>query len=266
MSLVCREKLRTSSCQATLEATLNFRAPLSVPGILRLILPFDQLHPCKCAMSRIHITLTTPTQPEFNWLDSFESLEGEEIEGVILILRGALAAFSAELSDRREPSTDRALEDYKKKLQKIAKQINKQGLTETHKGDLDSLKISLAQAGSAQVEREESQPSKAGRQDLWLISNVIGWPYALLIFCALGKHKVERINEVQRVKLLKYVAGHRKLLFCRILEARAVQFRCQEKGMNLSSILSCILKYCRYQSRPFTYLRLQEAQETRNQG
>ncbi len=96
-------------------------------------------------MSRIYITLTTPTHPEFNWLDSFESLEEEEIERVILILRGALTVFSAELSDRREPSTDRALEYYKK-LQKIAKQINKQKLTETHEGDLHSLKISLTQA------------------------------------------------------------------------------------------------------------------------
>ena len=217
-------------------------------------------------MSRIDITLTTPTHPEFHWLDSFESLEGEEIEGVILILRGALAAFSAELCDRREPSTDRALEGYKKKLRQIAKQINKQGLTETHEGDLDSLKISLAQAGSAQVERDESQPSKAGRQYLRFISKVIGWPYALLVFCALGKHKVERINEVQRVKLLKYIAEHRNLLVCRILEDRAVQFRCQEKCMDLTSILSYVLKYCRYQSRPSTYPRLQKAQETRNHG
>lgn len=215
-------------------------------------------------MSRIDIILTTPTHPEFNWLDSFGSLEGEKIERVILIFRDALTVFSAELSDRREPSTNRALEDYKKKLQEIAKQINKQGLTETHKGDLNSLKISLTQAGSAQVEREESQPSKTGRQYLRFISNVIGWPYALLIFCALGKYKVKRINEVQRIKLLKYVAEHRKLLFCQILEDRAVQFRCQEKRMNLTSIFSCVLKYCRYQSRPFTYSRLQEAQETKN--
>lgn len=172
-------------------------------------------------MSRINIIVSTPTHPEINWLDSFESLEGEEMEGIIQILRGALAAFSAELSDRREPSTDRALENYKKKLQKTAKQINKQGLTETHESDLDSLKISLTQAGSAQVEREESQPSKAGRQYLRFISNVIGWPCALLIFCALGKHKVERINEVQRVKLLKYVAEHPKLLFCcRLMNAQ----------------------------------------------
>ena len=214
-------------------------------------------------MSPIDITFATANHPELNWLDSFERLEEEEIEGLIPILRGALAAFSAELIDRRKPWTDQALENYKEKLQKTAKQINEQGLTETHEGHLKSLKSSLAQAGYAQAEGNETQPSKAGRQYVWLISNVIGWPYVLLTICALGKHKMERIDEDQRVKLLKYIAKHREPLFCRRLEDRAVQCQFQEKCMNLISILSCVLKYCRYQSRPSTYSRLQETKETR---
>lgn len=196
-------------------------------------------------MSRINITLATPTHPEFNWLDSFESLEEEEIEGIILILRGVLAAFSAELTDRRKPWTDQALENYKEKLQETAKQINEQGLTETYEGHLDSLKLSLAQAGCAQTERKKSKLSKAGRQYLWLISNIIGWPFVLLIICALGKHKMERLDKDQRVKLLKYIANHRESLFCRRLEDRAIQCQFQEKCINLISILSCVLKYCR---------------------
>ncbi|KAL9124348.1 MAG: hypothetical protein Q9217_006315 [Psora testacea] len=179
--------------------------------------------------SRIAVTLASPTHPEFNWLDSFESLEEEEIEGIILILRGALAAFSAELTDRRKPWMDQALENYKEKLQQTAKQINEQGLTETHEANLDSLKLSLAQTGCAQTERKESKPSKAGRQYLWLISNVIGWPYVLLIICALGKHRMERIDEDQRVKLLRWIAKHRESLFCRTLEDRAIQWQFQEK-------------------------------------
>ena len=124
-------------------------------------------------MSRIDFTLATPTHPEINWLNKLEGLKKEEIEELITILQDALAALFGELTDRREPLTDRAREDYQKKLQKITKQINKQRLTETHRGDLDSLKISLAQAGSAQVEREESQPSEARRQYLRFISNVL---------------------------------------------------------------------------------------------
>ena len=214
-------------------------------------------------MSRINITLASPTHPEFHWLDSFENLEEEDIEETILILRGALAAFSAELSDRREPWTDQALEINKEKLKVTAQHINKQGLTEMHEANLDSLKLPLAQAECAQNERKESKPSKAGKQYLWLVSTVIGWPYVLLIICALGKHKMERMDEDQRVKLLKYTAKHRESLFCRRLEDRAIQCQFQEKCMNFISILSCALNYCSFQSQPSTYSRLQETEETR---
>ena len=197
-------------------------------------------------MSSIDITFATPTHPELRWSDSFEGLEEEEIEELVNNLRVALAAFSAELTDRRKPETDRKFEKYKQKLQETAKQINEQGLTKAHEEHLGSLKLILAQAGSAQGERKESKNSKAGRQYLWLISNVIGWPYVLLFFCALGKHKVERINEDQRVKLLKYIVNRRESLFCRRLEDRTIQFRSQEERMSLISILSCVLKYCRY--------------------
>lgn len=115
------------------------------------------------------ITLTTPTHSELNLLDNFESLEGEEIEKVILIFRDVLTIFFAELSDRSESSTNRALEDYKKKFQKIVKQIIKQQLNETHESDLNSLIKFLTQVESAQVEREKSQSSKTELQYLRFI-------------------------------------------------------------------------------------------------
>lgn len=180
-----------------------------------------------------------------------------------MILRGALAAFSAELTDRRKPWRDQKLEDYKKMLQKTAKRINEQGLTKTHKVYMHSLDSSLAQAGCARIEGQDNKASKATRQYLRLISNAIGWSYVLLIFCTLGKHKVEHLDEDQRVKLLKYVAQHRESLFCHRLEDRAIQCQFSKKCMNLISIFSCVLKHCRYQSRPSTYTRLQKAQETR---
>lgn len=88
-------------------------------------------------MSPIDITFATPTHPEFEWLDSFEGLEEGEIGQLVVILRAALAAFSAELSDRRNPWTDPKLENFKQKLQETAKKINEQGLTKTHEGHLD---------------------------------------------------------------------------------------------------------------------------------
>ena len=129
--------------------------------------PVRQLHPCKCAMSRIDITLATPTHPEFNCLDSFESLEEEEIEGIILILRGALAAFSAELSDRRKPWTDRTLENYKQKLQKTAKQINKEGLTQNARGPTRESEVIF---GASRIcpSRSQGKPTKQGWEAIFL--------------------------------------------------------------------------------------------------
>ena len=119
-------------------------------------------------MSLIDITFTTPTYQKFRWLDGLETLEEEEIEDLILILRGALSAFSAELTDRRQPWTDQSFEEYKKLLEDTAQQINVQGLTTKHEKYLQSLKSFLVQA------QEENKISKALRQYLWLISKVIG--------------------------------------------------------------------------------------------
>ncbi len=74
-------------------------------------------------MSPIDITFATPTHPELRWSDSFEGLEEEESEKLVNNLRVALAAFLAELTDRRKPGTDRKLENYKQKLQETAKQF-----------------------------------------------------------------------------------------------------------------------------------------------
>ena len=214
-------------------------------------------------MSPIDITFATPTHPEFKWLDSFESLGEEEIKGFIVTLRGALSAFSTELIDRRKPYKDQTLENHELMLQETAKHINTQGLTKTHEIYLGNLDSALAQAACAQAERKES---KAARQYLWLISQVIGWPYVLLVFCALGKHKVEHLNEDQRIKIVKYIAKHRESLFCRRLDDKAIQCQFQEYGMNLNSIPLCLLEYRRHGNPPSTYTRLQKAEDTRKHG
>ena len=183
-------------------------------------------------MSPINIILATPTHPRLNWLDSFKGVGEEEIRDLILFLRGTLAAVSAELDDRRNTRKDETIKDYKQMLWRTAKQINEQGLTETHEGYLGSLSSFLAQAAAAQVERKESKIGKATRQYLWLISKAIGWPWVLFIWCALGKHKVEHLNEGQRVKLVKYIARYREPFFCRRLEDRVVLCQSQEIRMN----------------------------------
>ena len=188
-------------------------------------------------MSPINIIFATPTYSKLNWLDSCEGVGEEEIRDLILFLRGALAALSAELDDRRNTRKDENLESYKRMLWETAKQINEQGLTETHERCLGSLGSFLAQA---EVERKESKFDKATRQYLWLISKAIGWPWVRFIWCALGKCKVKHLNEGQRIKLVKYIAKHRESFFCRSLEDRVVQCQSQEICMNpCIDIIAC---------------------------
>jgi hypothetical protein len=39
----------------------------------------------------------------------------------------------------------------------------------------------------------------------------------------LGKHRVQKLDEDQRVKLIKHISKHRDSLFCRRLEDKAIQ-------------------------------------------
>ena len=97
------------------------RALLSVPGTFRPTL-HDWMRSFATSTSsmqmrnvanRNHFRYADPTW--LHKLDSFKCLREEESEILIVILRGAWAAFPTELADRREPSRDETLEEYKKR-------------------------------------------------------------------------------------------------------------------------------------------------------
>ena len=189
----------------------------------------------------------------------FRKVRKKKIEKFVVILQAALAVFSAELIDRRKFWTDRQFENIKRKFHETAKIINEQGLTEMHEGQLNNLKLFLAQTRSAQKRTE----CKNGKQYFLFISNVIGWFYVFLIFCVLSKHKVERMIEKMRVKVFKYIATHRESLFCRRIENKTIQFRSQENRMSFNSLLLCVLNYCKYPSRLSIHAKFQKTEETR---
>jgi len=166
-------------------------------------------------MSQITIAFGTPANRSFRWFDTFEGLTTEELDEIIIQCRSATAAFLTELVDRRRPWTDCALEDYYVILQRNANRIDKKGLTKEHKLQLHGVHTILADPGDTQPERNEK---KVARHFLWLISRVIGWSYALLTLCALGKNKVEKLDEDQRVKIIKFIIQRRGSLFCSSLE------------------------------------------------
>ena len=171
-------------------------------------------------MSPISITFRTPTNPEFKWFDSFEDLTDEELEEIAVQCRSATAAFFTELSHRRTPRKDWTVESHLDMLLENANRINRKGFTDEHKVRLNNLYTFLADPVGAQPERDDN---KVARQYLWLVSRVTDWSYALLILCALGKDKLHRLNEDQRIKLIKYIAQHPDSLFCPKLKDKAIQ-------------------------------------------
>lgn len=171
-------------------------------------------------MSPISITFRTPTNPEFKWFNSFEGLTDEELEEIAVHCRSATAAFFTELSDRRTARKDRTVESYHDMLLGNAEGINRKGFTDDHKLCLNNLYTFLADPVGAQTERDDN---KLARQHLWLVSRVMDWSYALLILCALGKNKLHKLNEDQRIKLIKHIAQHPDSLFYPKLKDKAIQ-------------------------------------------
>lgn len=181
-------------------------------------------------MSGISITFGAPTKPHFNWYDSFEGLTDEELDEIVLHCRSATAAFFSELSDRRKPWKDSTLEAYYDQLRRNANHINEKGLTKEYTPHLQGLYLYLADPDGRQDKRNDV---KVARHFLWLVSRVIDWSYALLILCSLGRHKVQKDDEDQRVKLIKYIAINRATLNCPRLEDEATQCKLYEIRMSL---------------------------------
>ncbi len=188
-------------------------------------------------MSPISITFGTSINPNFKWSDSLVDLTDKELDELVVHCRSATAAFFTELSDRQKPWKDHKLEQYYDILLENVNYINRKGLSTQHGLNLHDLYIFLADPSDTQTERNEI---KVVRHFLWLISKVIGWSYALLILCALGRHKVQRLDDDQRVKLAKHIINHRTTLFCPILEDKAIECNLYQIRM---SLFLCIITF-----------------------
>ena len=100
-------------------------------------------------MSVASIFFSTPTNPKFQWFDSFKDVTDEELNEITIHCRIATAALFTELSDRRHPWKDRTLENYQNMLLKNAREINEEGLTNEHELCLDQLCTFLADPDDA---------------------------------------------------------------------------------------------------------------------
>ena len=171
-------------------------------------------------MSATSIIFSTLNNSRFQWFDSFKNLTNEELNEIAIHCRIATAAFFTELSDRRHPWKDQKLKDYQDMLLTNVNQINEERLTNENELYLDQLCTFLGNPDDAQIERNEI---KIVRQFLWLVSRVIGWSYVLLILYTLGKHKLQKLDEDRRIKLVKHIIQNRESLYCPRLEEKAIQ-------------------------------------------
>ena len=111
-------------------------------------------------MPPITIEFGTPANRSFRWFDDLKGLTTEELNEIVIQYPSATAAFLTELTDRRRPWRDHALEDYYNILQRNASRINKKGLTKDQELQLQGIYIFLADLGDTQAERNEKKVAR----------------------------------------------------------------------------------------------------------
>ncbi len=160
---------------------------------------------------------STPTKPKFEWTDDIKDLKDGEIEELIIHCRSATASFEAELSDRSQSPTDSTVQNHSALLLSKANNINDSGLSMKQECQLKTMLSS-----STDSETNSRNEVIAARRFLWLVATVVGWSYAVLLLYALGKNKIQKLSEHERVALIKYVKENHKSLHCFKLEEIAI--------------------------------------------
>ena len=166
----------------------------------------------------ISISYHTPTKPDCPSFGGLAGLPDNELDEIARQLRSATAAISAELSNRhgtKEAKADKYCDDLLEK----ANIIKSEGSTSDQKG---SIREFLAYITDPSLVHRNI---KRGKRFLWLVSSTTGWSYAILLFHVLGKRKIQRLCEAERVKLVEYVAQNRDLLYCPTLDDSEACYR-----------------------------------------
>lgn len=163
-------------------------------------------------MAPISITIALPHEYIFNWSNSLDDLQSEDIEDIVLVLRGAIVVFSAELS-YRTMRHDKNLDDYRSLIDSCAEKIRTYGLRQDDKVNIRSCRLFL-------YEHHERRDAQTTYEFLLLVSRVTDWSFSFLVFLALDKSRVLRLVKHQRAKLLNYMIVHSRDLSCPALNTK----------------------------------------------
>lgn len=180
--------------------------------------------------STTSVTLSTPKRSSIQWVYGLDDVTDEEIKELALQCRTAANALETELAGRRSPQDDKMLKKYCNSLQSSARQITKSGtLTEEHRQQLEGTNSFIQiMIGNITLDHYEL---KIARDFVWLISRWLGWPFALLAICSLGKSNLRKMTDAQRVKILQYMSTN-GALSCDVLNEKARKLGLyQSKGL-----------------------------------
>ena len=183
-------------------------------------------------ISMTSITLSTSKRSSIQWVYGLEDVTDEEIKELALHCRTAVHALETELIGRGQPQDDQLLKTYCESLQSNAVQIIESGtLIREHRHQLEG-KTSFIQVmnGNTALNHYEL---KLARDFVWLISRSLGWPFALLVIWSLGMHKLRKMSDAHRVKILKYISRNRTLLYCDVLDKKAHELGLYEMSKGL---------------------------------
>ncbi|KAL9120183.1 MAG: hypothetical protein Q9187_003262 [Circinaria calcarea] len=169
--------------------------------------------------STTSVTLSTSTRSSIQWVYGLDDVTDEEIKELALQCRTAAYALETELAGRRSPQDDQLLIKYCNSLQSNARQITKScTLSKEHRQQLEGTNSFIQiMIGNTTLDHYEL---KIARDFVWLISRWLGWPFALLVICSLGKNKLRKMNDAHRVKILKYISTN-GALSCDVLNKKA---------------------------------------------
>ncbi|KAL8781521.1 MAG: hypothetical protein Q9213_005970 [Squamulea squamosa] len=177
-------------------------------------------------MSPISILFSTDDRPKFNWFENHKALKTTELNELVILCRGATAAFSAELTRRSKQSTDRSLEAQLRKLQQIAETIREHGVQDVQEAAKLVKPKWYSKFGPEWVQESynalrdptsacvEPNASRLARHYIWLVSRILGWAHALLILFTFGFDFLRKLNELHRAELLTYLVKHCNGLLC----------------------------------------------------
>ena len=184
----------------------------------------ESIRPSAPAAPPVGITFSTQDVSQSTWLDNLRKVKEEDISELIIYCRFTIYSLEAELSDRPIAQEDNTLSTYFDTIQSQAQQINASNFV-PEKQDLNDYGPFLAQ------EPSDSCDIEAARLFLWLVSRIMGWSHALLILHSLGKHKLKRLSEGRRVKLIKFMREKGESLFCPKLQEEAKNLGLTEQSM-----------------------------------